>query len=109
MFAYQKSEEGFAKLIVTRDVGAYNGGCYTMFYINGELAGRFDPGERAIFYVPAGRIEFQHGSDKLGRGLCSIANNKMSKNRSIALEGGKEVKLRLSLPEAEVFDVQLAW
>jgi hypothetical protein len=60
-------------LQVTRDEGFMGGGCYIGLEIEGYLAGRFDTGETATFYLPTSTPKISVVPDPFGRGLCGIA------------------------------------
>lgn len=69
LLAYQDRDEGFATIVVTRDIGMIGGGCQLGVVINDKLAGKLNTGERAHFYVPPGEhLLAPTWID--GRGLC---------------------------------------
>ncbi|HDT2503105.1 TPA: hypothetical protein QHP25_002458 [Enterobacter hormaechei subsp. oharae] len=43
-----------ATLIVVRDKGYLGSGCFTGVYLNNDKAAILDPGEKAVFHLPAG-------------------------------------------------------
>lgn len=43
-----------ATLIVVRDKGFLGSGCFTGVYLNNEKSAVLDPGEKAVFHLPAG-------------------------------------------------------
>jgi len=52
---YQQSMKSTdATLIVVRDKGYLGSGCFTGVYLNNEKAAVLNPGEKAIFHLPAG-------------------------------------------------------
>ena len=51
---YQMKHEDYATLIVVRDKGYLGSGCFTGVYLNNVKSAILDPGEKAIFHIPAG-------------------------------------------------------
>ena len=81
--AYQtelKSPSG--ALVISRDDGFLGSGCYYAMYINGVMAARFDTGEKAKFFVPAGEVLLRMARDPLGKGLCSAGQDQWTQRES---------------------------
>ena len=70
---FQQKQTNSFKFQVTRDEGFMGGGCYIGLEIDGSLAGRFDTGETATFYLPTSTPKMSVVPDPLGRGLCGIS------------------------------------
>lgn len=76
VLAYQEPVRGPAgALRVTRGRAWEMGGCYLAIYINDRLAARMDPGETAMFKVPAGEVRLGVGNDPGARGTCRIGQS----------------------------------
>jgi hypothetical protein len=76
IYAYQnKSPEKTATIIAIRDSGFAGGGCYSAFYIDDILSGRFDIAEKATFYLNPGEHNLKLGPDPEGKGLCSAGSD----------------------------------
>ncbi len=71
LLAYQVQKEGYAEVEITRDKGYLGGGCYLSVLFRNETIGRFNPGEKATFYLPTGKWSMAVASDPQGRGLCA--------------------------------------
>ena len=69
IYLFQEPFENSAQVKVTRDIGFLGGGCFLGLLINGQLAAKLDPGERVIFYLPAGE-HLLAPTWVDGRGLC---------------------------------------
>lgn len=73
VLAFQDKQPDSFVLQVTRDEGFMGGGCYIGLEIEGSLAGRFDTGETATFYLSTSTPKMSVIPDPLGRGLCGIS------------------------------------
>lgn len=104
LIAFQDDSAGDAKITVIRDVGHMAGGCYLALTINGELAARFDTGEFAMFYLPAGEVLFKYGRDPEGRGLCGVNSDIWVKRESFLKQGDNKT-FRLSVSSSGDLDV----
>ncbi|WP_296228596.1 hypothetical protein [Ralstonia sp. UBA689] len=72
LFAYQaSSEQPGGRVTVTRDDGFAGRGCLLGFYVDGKLAGSFEAGETARFFLPPGEYVLGAGFPK-GRGFCAM-------------------------------------
>ena len=60
----------YAKVTIVRDAGFQGGGCYLGVMYRQTLLARFDPEEKADFYIPEGEYNFAVIGDPYGRGLC---------------------------------------
>lgn len=62
LYLYQQPGAGTAVLSVVRGNGLFGGGCATELKIDGRIAGQFQAGEQASFYLPPGRhrLEARH-------------------------------------------------
>lgn len=60
----------YAKVTIVRDAGFRGGGCYVGVMYRQTLLARFDPEEKADFYIPEGEYNFAVIGDPYGRGLC---------------------------------------
>lgn len=105
LLAYQENNEGYGVLVVTRDTGYLGGGCFSGFFINGELAARFSPGEVAKFFVPAGEVLLKTSVDPHGRALCGVGKDHWTQRETIMKPGEKKT-FRLSLSTSGKLDVQ---
>ena len=72
-----------AKAIVIRDSGMFGGGCFYALWIDGTLAGRFSPGEKAEFYVSPGERLLRVDRDPQGKGLCALDGDNWTQRESI--------------------------
>lgn len=108
LLAFQEqSPETGATLIVTRDKGFLGGGCYYGFFINNNLAARFDVAESAKFYVKPDEIVLRSGRDPQGRSLCG-AGQKEWTQRETVLQEGQTKYFRLSTDVNAKTDIQRA-
>ena len=73
ILAYQEKNDGYAEVEISRDTGFLGGGCYLSVLFRNETIGRFDPGEKATFYLPVGQWAMAVASDPDGRGLCAAS------------------------------------
>ncbi|WP_374979007.1 hypothetical protein PSGK_18840 [Pseudomonas solani] len=95
--AFSQKAPGSAELIVTRDQGwLAGGGCYVAVLIDGQLSARIDVGERAVFYVPAGRRIIGISGDPSGQGLCSMQIGQPLKESATRVEPGEVQRFRIS-------------
>ena len=79
----EKTEQNTAMLVVTRDKGHTGSGCHMGFFIDDELAARFDPAEKATFYVAPGEHLLRYGMDPQARGLCRAGKNYWAQSETI--------------------------
>ncbi|WP_083265605.1 MULTISPECIES: lipoprotein [Pseudomonadaceae] len=95
--AFRQKLPGSAEIIVTRDEGwMAGGGCYVAVFIDGQLSARVDVGERAVFYVKAGRRHIGMSGDPSGKGLCAMQVGQPLKETSTRLEAGEVQRFRIS-------------
>lgn len=95
--AYHLKRSGpSSKLVVTRTRDYLRSGCYYAVYINETLAARMEPGERAEFYVPAGKVSYGVGPDPYGRPICRDDSDEPDHQRS-TLQAGETRQLRLNV------------
>jgi hypothetical protein len=71
ILAFQENNPGTARVIVTRDTGILAAVCYFGVQVGDTVIGRFDRGETAQFFVPAGQTSMAAVADPLGNGTCS--------------------------------------
>ena len=86
----EKTEQKNAVLIVTRDKGHTGSGCHMGFYIDDQLAARFDPAEKASFYVEPGEHVLRYGMDPQARGLCRAGKNYWAQAETILKENERK-------------------
>ncbi|KAB8310316.1 hypothetical protein EH227_07320 [Rouxiella chamberiensis] len=86
-------------LSVTRDSGLLGGGCYLGFYIDGQLAAKFDTAEKGTFYVKPGEHVIGIGNPG-GAGLCNIAKG-YRREISIVVSQGETKKFRLTTRQGD--------
>jgi hypothetical protein len=98
-------QPGLSTIVVTRDVGIINSGCYLALRINGTLAARFDTGETARFFVAPGEVLFQAGRDPQGKGLCGM-NQDMWKQRETVLHSGETKHFRITSDTNGYVDIE---
>lgn len=67
LYLYQLPTEGDATITFERANGVFGGGCSNAIYIDNQVAGQIEIGERAVFHVPAGN----HDVALEQRGTCS--------------------------------------
>ncbi|BCD88067.1 hypothetical protein PSm6_44740 [Pseudomonas solani] len=95
--AYGQKLPGSAEIVVTRDEGWFaGGGCYVAVLIDGQLSARIDVGERAVFYVPAGRRIIGMSGDASGQGLCAMQVGQPLKETSTRVDSGEVQRFRIS-------------
>ncbi|TVT77478.1 MAG: hypothetical protein FHP92_04720 [Denitromonas halophila] len=70
LLAFQGASEGLVKITITRDSGFLGGGCFIGFALAGQFAARFDPEEKAEFYIEPGKVQMSAVPDPQGQGLC---------------------------------------
>lgn len=95
LFIAQTSLTSGGKLQVTRDSGYLAGGCFIGFYLDGELAATFDPGEAATFSVSEGEHIVGIGNHG-GKGLCAIDSGYRRETATI-VSPGEVKKFRISV------------
>lgn len=83
LLAYQEKKDDHAEVEITRDTGFLGSGCYLSVLFRNETIGRFDPGEKATFYLPIGQWSMAVASDPEGRGLCSAGGNPAVEQQNI--------------------------
>lgn len=106
LLAYQtETEETTAKITITRDKGNMGSGCYYALAINGDLAARLDPSERAIFFLKPGETLLRVGRDPMGKGLCSIGKDDWTQ-RETQLKPGDIKYFRISIDVNGKTDIQ---
>lgn len=86
-------------LSVTRDSGFLGGGCYLGFYIDGQLAAKFDTAEKGIFYVKPGEHVIGIGNPG-GGGLCNIEKG-YRRETSTVISQGETKKYRLTTRQGD--------
>lgn len=59
-------------VVVTRDSGLMDSGCYISLLINGKLAARFGTRETTTYFLAPEPTLFKIGRDPDGRGLCHL-------------------------------------
>lgn len=94
-------------LTVTRDVGHTGSACFYAISINGTLAARLEPGEKASFHVPSGEILMRSGSDPQGKGLCGFDKDFWTQ-RETQLKPGETKYFRMSINADGITDIQRA-
>lgn len=67
LYLYQLPTDGDATITFERANGVFGGGCSNAIYIDNQVAGQIEIGERAVFHVPAGN----HDVALEQRGTCS--------------------------------------
>jgi hypothetical protein len=77
LIGYQSPVAGGGEITIVRDRGMLGGGCYAGISINGKLAAKVDTGERANFYLAAGRNVVS--SVLTGGGLCGMNSQQRAK------------------------------
>ena len=102
-----KSPSNNAVLVVTRDEGFIGSGCYTAFWINGTLSGRFETGETAEFYVGPGDYLLKTGRDPLGNALCGNFQDNWTQ-RETSLRANERKVFRLTIDMNAKHDVERA-
>ena len=101
---YATPKPNTAKLIVIRDSGFVNGGCYMGLYVNGVLSARLATSEKVTLYVDQGEILIGAGNDTYARGPCSFAPNQITSRETILKAG--EVKIfRIKIDQDGNFDI----
>jgi hypothetical protein len=91
IFKFQDSTQNKPNLIVIRDSGFGGAGCFASVYIDGVVAAKLDPGEKAIFYVDSGDRAVGAGLE--GRGLCGASGERQE--RYITLKPNEHKYLRV--------------
>ena len=102
----EKSSVNSGTIVVVRDEGFINGGCYLSFAINGALVGRFDVAEIAQFYVQPGEHMLRVSSDPQGKALCSYGYDTIWTQRETMLKPNDKKVFRLSIDANGKYDVQ---
>ena len=72
-----------AKAIVIRDSGMLGGGCFLALWIDGTLAGRFNPAEKAEFFISPGERVLRVGRDPQGKALCALDGDNWTQRESV--------------------------
>ncbi|MCU9949863.1 hypothetical protein [Pseudomonas sp. PDM13] len=97
LLAYGLKSADSAEIVVTRDEGwLAGGGCYVAVLIDGKLSARMDVGERAVFYVPAGRRIVGMSGDPSGQGLCAMQVGQPLKETATRVEAGEVLRFRIT-------------
>lgn len=91
VYLYQEAND--ATLVVTRDKGYRGSFCSVTFYIDGNLAARFDSGVTSTFYVAGGSHVLGVSSD----GVCTGAS---LQEYEIMMKKGETIKRRISVTGA---------
>lgn len=107
LYAYQEPLQPPAAMItVTRDTAFGAGACYAALWIDGRLAARFDPGERASFHVRPGERIIRAGPDPYAQGLCQLGqNDAFATTRETVMRPGETKTFRM-LGTGGAVDVQ---
>lgn len=109
LLAFQeRSEATTASVVVIRDSGHMGGGCYSAFWINGQLAARLDVAETATFHIEPGEHRMKLSPDPMGRGLCAVGSDWHWTQRETILRSGERKLFRLSLDDNGKPDIQRA-
>ena len=95
VLAFKVPQEGGATVVVIRDSGFAGSGCFLSLSVNGVLALRIAPSERAELSVPAGESLLRVGRDPQARGLCAVGDQWTQ--RETILRPGERKSFRLSI------------
>lgn len=104
-FQFEKIENK-AEVYVTRDWAMAGGACRIALYIDGVIAGTFDNGNGAKFYLKPGRASFSVGPDGKENFLCK--GNPHSENYYVELEPNSKRNLRIHVDILGKFQVHSA-
>lgn len=100
MLAFGNGEPATSGVVsVTRDSGFLGGGCYLGFYIDGQLAAKFDTAEKGVFYVKPGEHVIGIGNPG-GSGLCNIEKG-YRRETSTVISQGEIKKFRLTTRQGD--------
>jgi hypothetical protein len=66
IYLFQSPDDGNGTITVERANGLFGGGCSSAIYIDNQIAGQVEIGERATFHVPSGN----HDVALEQRGTC---------------------------------------
>jgi hypothetical protein len=106
IFAFQqKTPSTTSTLIVTRDEGFRESGCYCSLVINDTLAARLDVGETSRFFLDPGEIRLRVLRDSQGRGLCGGSQMYWTQ-RETNLRPGEIKYFRLLIDAKRSADIQ---
>jgi len=103
LFAYQVNDEDHnSQITVIRDQGFIGSGCYIYLTIDGVLAGKFNVGEVANFYLSPGEHLLKVSQD--GKGLCAI-NKEWWTQRETILKPDEKKTFRLTIGSDGQYDI----
>jgi len=102
-----KTPSDSATIVITRDQGILGSACYFGLWVDTKLAGRFDTGETATFYLPAGEHLLKVGRDPMGEGLCSPDTGTWIQ-RETMLKAGETKSFRMTLDGSGSIDIHRA-
>lgn len=106
IFAFQqKTPSTTSTLIVTRDEGFRESGCYCSLVINDTLAARLDVGETSRFFLDPGEIRLRVLRDSQGKGLCGGSQMYWTQ-RETNLRPGEIKYFRLLIDAKRSADIQ---
>lgn len=91
----QAASDGSATLVVTRDNGFVQGGCYMGVFVDGTMVAKLGNGERAQFYVSPG--DHVLGTWNTGSGLCSFGDGENRREVNAAFRSGETRRFRVSV------------
>lgn len=97
LHAFQNTEAGSSKLLVTRDEGLLGSGCRTNTYIDGTHAAEVGAGETAGFYLVPGR----HIVGVKPRGVCMGG----LKEAEVITKKNEESRYRISIDSTGSMDI----
>lgn len=91
LLKFQDPTKEKASLTIIRDRGFGGAGCFASVYIDGEVAAKLEPGEKATFYVKTG--ESVVGAGLEGRGLCGASGERQERYISLRPEEHKYLRV----------------
>jgi hypothetical protein len=108
IYAFNKSIDGpSGTIIVIRDSGLVLSPCYLNFDIEGKIAGRFGPEDRASFTVPARELVISVENDNSDTGMCWLVSHSSVGIETVIKENQTKY-FRLTVSSMGKVDIQRA-
>jgi hypothetical protein len=95
LFTTGSEDNSAAEVIVIRDRSFSGSACYYAIHIDGQLAARIAPSERAVFKLKPGKAQLKVTRDSKGSGLCSLGDDVTEK--IVTLDNSEKKYFRLSM------------
>jgi hypothetical protein len=83
LLAFQDRKADAGAIIVVRDEGFFGGRCFHGIWLNGVLAARLEPAEKATFYVEPGDYILTVGNVGTGSSACDAHKDRIHRETTI--------------------------